>query len=59
MRESLRALRIRGCRTNLVVPQDGLGVTKRAGSRTSQESLTAEGYSPVGESRATPTLAPE
>ena len=34
MRESLRALRIRGCRTNLVVPQGGLGVTKRAGSRT-------------------------
>jgi hypothetical protein len=59
MRESLRALRIRGCRTNPVVPQGGLGVTKRAGSRTSQESLTVEGYSPVGESRATPTLAPE
>ena len=34
MRESLRALRMRGCRTNVVVPQGGPGVTKRAGSRT-------------------------
>jgi hypothetical protein len=38
MRESLRALRIRGSRTNLVVPQGDRGVTKRAGSRMAQES---------------------
>ena len=34
VRESLRALRIRGCRANMVAPQGGRGVTKRAGSRT-------------------------
>ena len=43
VRESLRALRARGSRTNTVVPQGGQGVTKRAGSRTSQESLAVEG----------------
>ena len=34
IRESLWALRIGGSRTNMVVPQGGRGVTKRAGSRT-------------------------
>ena len=43
----------------MVVPQDDRGVTKRAGSRMAQESPTVEGYSPVGETRATPSLVPE
>jgi hypothetical protein len=56
LRGSLRALRRRGSRANMTAPQGGRGVTNRAGSRMAQESPTVEGYSPVGETRATPSL---
>ena len=58
-RGSLRALRGRGCRASMVAPQSDRGVTNRAGSRMVQESPTVEGYSPVGETRATLSLVPE
>jgi hypothetical protein len=59
LRESLRALRSGGSRAGVAAPQGGRGVTNRAGSRTAQESPAAEGESPVGETRATPSSVPE
>jgi hypothetical protein len=58
-RGSLRALRGRGCRTDVVAPQRGRRVTNRAGSRMAQESPTVEGNSPVDETRATLRSVPE
>ena len=59
LRGSLRALRRRGSRTNAWFLRRETGELQNAGSRTAQESPTVEGYSPVGETRATPSLAPE